>query len=314
MRPITFSELSCPSCSGSCFEIRALKDEGLATVQCIECHRDYLLLDSENHWFDVIQGGYPKVSKCRCKSISFHIRCDYIYRDNGDVRSVDVFTTCASCKKTGKLLGLDIKYGDTDGLVTDPLKFCKNPKVLYDLQSLTLYTTRQDIADLISFLHTSHRCNFHASLLKDKRWAVQQPDVEEVKDAVLRGRKFDVPEQYLWLLASARILDIPHAAVDTLEAEDNFWKRNEVIHISSPFQMGLGKEETLLYYIKFSNEYVDNEVIIRKSDAFIGLTSSLLAWLKTHLVSWRGPRCFDNPDEHIRIFGDRFTKNRSGGN
>lgn len=313
MSPVPFSEPSCPECSGVSFEIRALKEEGLATVQCVKCSRDYLLLDSENHWFDVIQAGYPKLSKCRCKSTSFRLRCDYTYRDNGDVRAVQVSKTCSSCKKTDKLLGMDIKYGDTDRLVTEPLRFCKNPKILYDLQSLTLYVTRQDIVDLVDFLHTTHHCHFQASLLRDKRWAIQHPGVDELKEAVLRGRKFEVPENYLWILASLPALQLPDTAVDTLEAEEIFWKRNEAIHISSPFQMGLDREETLLYYIKFSNEYVQDEAIIRKSPAFTNLTSSLLVWLRTHFVSWRGPRSFDNPNEHLRIFGERFAKNRSGG-
>ena len=306
-----FLNLVCPSCSRDCFEIRALKDEGLATVHCAECHRDYLLLDSGNHWFDVIQGGYPKLNKCSCKAASFRLRCDYVYRDNEDVRSVKISATCSSCGNVKALFGHDIKYSDTGSLVTEPLKFCKNPKILYALQSLTLYATRQDLAELVEFLHSAHSCHFYAKLRENNQWVKHRVDVGQAKAAILGGRKYVEAEYYLWIYASKSALEIPDAAVDLLESEDIFWKRNEVIRIASPFQMGLGPKETLLYYVKFSNEYIDGETIVPKSDAFAELTSSLLAWMKSHFVSWRGPRCFDNPDEHIRIFGDRFAKNRT---
>jgi hypothetical protein len=46
--------LSCSACAGVAFEVRALTDEGLANLKCGGCSRDYLLLDSEEYWFDVI--------------------------------------------------------------------------------------------------------------------------------------------------------------------------------------------------------------------------------------------------------------------
>jgi hypothetical protein len=104
-------------------------------------------------------------------------------------------------------------------------------------------------------------------------------------------------------------IDIPDAEVDTMRKEDMFWKHHEVIRISSHTHMRIG-ETALLFYINFSNEFVDNEIIIRKSYTFLQLARSLRAWLEAEFVSWRGPRCFDNPDENRRVFGDRFVKGK----
>ena len=48
---------TCPACASIDFEVGTLKEEALAAVKCVACDRDYLLLDSEEHWLDVIQRG-----------------------------------------------------------------------------------------------------------------------------------------------------------------------------------------------------------------------------------------------------------------
>jgi hypothetical protein len=58
---------SCPECQGIQFEIRVKKDEQVATAKCMNCDRHYLMLDSQDYWFDVIQRGYPRVSRCSCR-------------------------------------------------------------------------------------------------------------------------------------------------------------------------------------------------------------------------------------------------------
>ncbi len=35
-----------------------------------------------------------------------------------------------------------------------------------------------------------------------------------------------------------------------------------------------------------------------------------LSWLREHFVTWRGTACFDNPDEHRRLFGNQFLSKR----
>jgi hypothetical protein len=179
--------LACPSCAGRGFELRVLKDEGLATVQCTKCRRNYLLLDSEDHWFDVIQSGYPRLSRCQCKAFYFGLRCDCRYTESGDVRSIGVWSTCSACDKTRRLMNLEIDYGDTEDLVKRPLRPCNNPKVLYDLQNLTLYVTRDDIARVVGFLGSQHSCAFVCGQRKQGEWTRDSLNGEETKSVTLQG-------------------------------------------------------------------------------------------------------------------------------
>src|ERR1035437_2549045 len=109
---------TCDACAGVDFEIRVLKDEGIASAHCAKFSRDYLLLDSEDYWFDVIQAGYPRPSRCTCKAMSFKLRCDYFYRENGDISSINVWSACSNCQKVKRQLTVDIDYGDTEELFT----------------------------------------------------------------------------------------------------------------------------------------------------------------------------------------------------
>jgi hypothetical protein len=77
--------------------------------------------------------------------------------------------------------------------------------------------------------------------------------------------------------------------------------------------MHFGKEEGLLYYIKYSNEYVEDDTVVQKRADFCAATGALLQWLDASFVSWRGKLCFDNAAEHLRLFGDRFSKNKASG-
>jgi hypothetical protein len=298
-------DASCPVCAAADFEVRALTAEGLANVKCIACDRNYLLLDSEEYWFDAIQGDYPRVRKCSCGSTSFRLRCDYSYRETGDVRAVDVSTSCAACAREKHLLDMDINYSGTERLVEEPLKYCENPKVLYDLQKLTLYVKREDIARIVNFLAESCQCSFVGWLRINSEWVKRALSSDEAKETVRQEA-----DPYLMIYAHRDPVDIPDANVNSLKDEDIFWKRHEIIRISSPTHIGIAGVKALLFYIDFANEFVDRQIIVRKSGGFVEMTDRLLSWLKAEFVAWRGPRCFDNPDENIRVFGDRFTKRR----
>src|ERR1700722_11638831 len=173
MRPESI-EVTCPACAALDFEIRALTDEGLAALKCLSCNRNYLLLDSEEYWFDVIQAGYPRLRKCSCGSTSISLRCDYCYRENGDVRSIDVRTICPACAKDKHLMSMDIDYSGTDELVERPLRYCENPKILYDLQEFTLYAKRDDIARTVNFLAASCKCSFVGWVRINNEWVKRE--------------------------------------------------------------------------------------------------------------------------------------------
>ncbi|MFO1020959.1 MAG: hypothetical protein U0903_09715 [Planctomycetales bacterium] len=299
-------QVACPVCSGEQFEICALKDEGVATLKCLQCNCNFLLLDSKDHWFDVIQNGYPRLTKCGCKAVSFGLKCEYAFREDGDVRFIKVSTTCSACGKTKKLMNFEIDYSPTYHLAKHPLTPCTNPKILYDLQNLDLYCTGSDILEISEFLSSQLDCVLTCWKRDDDDLALSHVDLQELKDHLPQATEKRLP--YLSLYAMKKSAGLPDVKVNTARREERFWKRNEVIRISSPIHMVFGSQTGLYFQINFSNEFIDGEKITKKTAEFQSLTKCFVDWLKNRFVSWRGVRCFDNPDENRRLFGDRFAK------
>ena len=76
--------------------------------------------------------------------------------------------------------------------------------------------------------------------------------------------------------------------------------------------MHLKGELGLLYFIKFSTEYIQPDATVAtKSTKFSDLTEKLLSWLESRYLSSRGPLCYDNPLEHERLFGNVYQKKHS---
>jgi len=299
----TTLELHCPSCSGTAFDLRVLADEGVAAARCVSCASHYLVLDSEVYWFDLIQASYPRLRRCSCKASSFTLSCHYVYRIDGDVRQVDLLSVCTSCAKATRQMTVDVDYGDTDSLITQPLRPCKKPDLRVDLREVSLYVTPANIAAVIDYLSEAHGYVFVCWRREEEHWVRRPLGTDEVRQAVLSNR-------YLHLYASAVPLEIHDHQVDSSRREAAFWKRQDVIRITSPINMRVNHENGLLYYLQFANEYVEDDVVVPKQANFRATTQALLQSLGDNFVSWRGKSSFDNPAEHLRLFGDRFSKNK----
>jgi hypothetical protein len=318
----------CPTCLSDKFELRLLRDEALASARCVTCSADYLLLDSNEYWFDVIQKGYPRVTRCSCKNESFRLRIDYNIRDDGDVDYIEIHSICSACGKTRRQLDFEVDYCGTDHLLKKPLVPCRNPKVLYDLKELNLLLTLPDIVRIVDHL-AKEKCEFLSNLRDGDTWVPVRQDAAEAK-ATIEERK------YLFIYAMPKTIEVPEDHVNATRKENAFWKRSEVIrigskshvcrHQSGDFPPGICycsyppthasyTEIGLSFEIEFSNEFVHGEKIVPKSEGFRKVTASLLAMLATDFVSWRGAHCFDNPEVNLRVFGDRFQKkSKSKGN
>ncbi len=207
---------------------------------------------------------------------------------------------------------IDIDYGGTESLVKSPLSYCKKPNIQYELKHLHLYVTRNDVCDIVEYLATKAGCYFLCWVHKQNDWVQDLLTVEDVKALILfDSQKNDKPEKYLRIFAARKLQKVEESEVDTIKKAEAFWKRQEIIQISSPTYIIFDSDKslkTLLFYIDYSNEFVADEQIVRKSEAFCTMTSNLLDWLKTRFVSWRGPLAFDNPAEHQRVFGTKFKK------
>jgi hypothetical protein len=315
------SSPKCLQCESDKFELRVLRDEAMASARCLNCSTDYLLLDSKDYWFDVIQKGYPRLSRCSCKNESFQLRIDYNIRGDGDVDYIEVHSICSACGKTRRQLDFEVDYCGTDHLLKKPLVPCKNPKVLYDLKNINLLVTLPDIVRIVDHL-TNEKCEFLSNSRRRDTWVPVRQDAAEAKVTIEESK-------YLFIYALPNHIEVPEDQINTIKKENAFGKRSEVIRIGSKshvctHQFGQNlpticycsdppshasyTEIGLSFYIDFSNEFVRGEEIVAKSEAFQKVTASLLAMLQRDFVDWRGRHCFDNPEVNVRVFGDRFRK------
>jgi hypothetical protein len=302
--------LACPECTGEEFAISLLKDDGVGVAKCGGCARDYLLFDSADYWFDVIQQRYPRTRVCSCKGSAFRLRGDYWMREDGDIHTIQLWSTCAQCAKAKRELTLDIDYSPTQSLLDQPLVHCAKPKLLYDVKDLGLYATPERIAGVVRYLHEHERCTYVGVLRESRQWVRRTLDGPTAIATVLCAEAPDGLSSFLWIYALPTPLDVPPEAVATAKQEDGFWKRNDVIRIGSPMQVIWGGERTKLYAIQFANERVDGDAVQPKSQAFRAATGRLMQWLAKEFVSWRGPSSFDDPVVHAQAFGDRFTRKK----
>lgn len=293
---------ACPKCGKDVFELRMLKDEGVAAVRCVACQRHFLLLDSADYWFDVIQKGYPRLTRCTCKGEAFRLSIAFEFRDGGDVRHVWVISTCAACGRVQQRMSIDIDYSPTKRLVTKPLTPCKNPELLYDLHELTLYATPADTVRVAKHL-AKQGCSFAGVVRNGRDLARRTLSLSEVSTVL--GKRGEMPA-FLQLYATLKPMPLTESAVSTAKKESSLWKRREVIRIQAPFNMVIGNRQALLYYVHFSNEFVDGESVKSKSSRFRKVTADLVDWLGREFVTWRGPDCFDNEQVHSRLFGNKY--------
>jgi len=312
----------CPKCQGAEFELRVLRDEAVAATRCLKCSADYLLLDSKDYWFDVIQKAYPRLTRCSCKNKSFRLQIDYNFRDDGDIDYIEVHSICSEFGKTRRQLDFEVGYSGTQHLFNRPLVPCNNPKILYDLKSLNLLITLTGIARIVDHLAHKAKCEFVCCLRRRETWVNIRQNTAEVIATIKKHK-------YLFIYAMPRPINVSEHEVNTNKREEGFWKRSEVIRIGSkshvctyrvgespghicycsdPPKDAFSTEIGLSFYIDFSNEFVHGEKILSKSEHFRNVTAGLLAMLRNEFVNWRGPDCFDDPDVNVRVFGDRFRK------
>jgi hypothetical protein len=284
------------------FQVRLLKDDcvGLLTTKNEE---NYLILDSIDYWYDLIQNEYPKKKKCSCKNEFFFVQFNYIPRqETDDIRQVEVVTTCAKCKKVSKPISIDIDYSPTNELIENPITFCEKPNIKYKFKELTSYWSGDNLKDFLQFIFFDLKLNVYC-------WFSKHPENIRRFEKVSFDKAIQiitVNHRYLNFYFSANELDVKSYIKLTddngVYLKEGIWRRDEIIQMTAPFViMGYG----LLYYINFCNQYLDKGNVKDKSEQFEKITSQLQAWLKAKFITKRGTNCFDGQEAYDKFMGKR---------
>ncbi len=285
------------------FEFRFLKDEGIGLLTTRN-NESYLILDSIDYWYDVIQTGYPKKKKCSCKNEWFSIQFTYLLRQGSEeIREIKIITTCTNCNKISKPISIDIDYSPTNYLIQKPITFCEQPNIKYNFNELSSYWFTHDLENFLKFISNDLKLNVYCWFWYNKTRYFEKVLFEKAMQLITANYT------YLNFYFSANELDISKFINFTdnngIYVKRDIWRKDEIILLSSPMSVrGYGVH----YSIKYSNQYIDKGNIIDKSEHFEKLTNNLHSWFKENFITKRGKDCFDGLEAYEKYITKRNSK------
>jgi hypothetical protein len=282
------------------FQVRFFKEEGIGLLTT-RTEKNYLVLDSLEYWYDLIQNEYPKKKKCSCKNEWFTVQFAYeVRKDTSDFRSVTIRTTCISCRKSVKAMTIDIDYSPTDHLLTHPLTYCEQPNIKYKFNELNSYWSGNDLPNFLAFIFNDLKLNVYCWFFRypeGKRF-FQKVNLKEAIEIITINHK------YLDFYFSERVINpedmIAFKDENGVYLKRDIWRKNEFIKLSSPIVISNCGS---LYYISYCNQYLVKTNVIDKSKQFEHITSTLNSWLKSNFITKRGVNCFDGHKAY-----EKYTK------
>ncbi|MDR1911929.1 MAG: hypothetical protein LBQ52_06240 [Helicobacteraceae bacterium] len=265
------------------FQFRASQNEGVG-ILTTKTNKNYLILDSIDYWYDVIQDGYPKKKKCVCKNEWFSVQFTYEPRaGTDDIRGVDVITKCVSCGKTSNPLFIDLKYSPTKHLIDTPIQFCAAPKLKYDMKQFAGMWNRGDINAIFDYLYYELKMSIYCwfyNFAKEK-FAFEKWDREKLKDASNGGDFSEVHNniRFYNIFFSMKDLEMDRYIECINEKgaiiKENVWREAEILDISHIYFAN-----ELEYSIRYATQIIDKGVVKNKSAEFINAIEALKLWLE----------------------------------
>jgi hypothetical protein len=249
------------------------------------------LLDSRDYWIDLLQDGRPKLNRCQCGATLFQVDLAYEFRDNGDVRSVEVSP-----------LLIDIKYSPTTEIVSRQLDPIQDPWLRPKRRQITAYWQPADAERFATYLVESHRARIFIQRKYD--------DIEECQIGSIKfypELDHDLFFTNLPKIMPPRIRD-PQKSAPFLQLSHPFhivlsWPR-----IGLPrYPEGIG----LLHYVEYSEEIAHAAAVVKQPEIFVEFARRACEWLRQNYVSERGRRTADNPDEYSRFAQSAANPRRS---
>ncbi|MES2776115.1 MAG: hypothetical protein V4722_18200 [Bacteroidota bacterium] len=280
------------------FQVRILKEDGVGLLTT-KNDDNYLMLDSLDYWYDLIQNGYPQKKKCICKNEWFKVLFEYKLRlGTDDFREIEITTTCTNCSKKAKPISIDIDYSPTKQLFSNPLVYCDKPNIKYKFSEFTSYWSGDNLKDFLSFVFNNLNLTVYC-------WFFKYPENCRFFEKVTLEKAIQiitVNHRYLnfyFTKQEINIDDIKKSGDDRgVYISEGLWRKNEMIELSSPFVIsGYG----LLYCIHFCNQFLEKGEVKNKSKAFEDDTTKLKNWLKENFINKRGTNCFDGQEAYTKF-------------
>lgn len=261
------------------FRVRLDREEQVGLVSCCHGHHS-LLLDSRDYWAEVTQDCRPKAIKCRCGANTFGVQLDYEFRNDGEVRSVDVMLICRACRREPPYTTFDIDYTPTESLLEKPLDRIEEPWLRALRIEITAYWRPTDAQRFAEYLTGT----LSARVLR------REPDLKEC--AIVREdfRSEPVSDLYFSPVVLSKLPSVRDPE-----------KFAPLLKLSSPFRIAIPGGLALLYYIEYAEEIPSGAQFEKQPPTFRSFSKNAADWLKAHYSSTRGPHTADNPEEYARV-------------
>jgi hypothetical protein len=286
------------------FQIRFLEDEGVGLLTS-KIGVNYLVLDSLEYWYDLIQEEYPKKKKCKCKNEWFTIKFTYTTVSNSeDIKEVEIESTCTACKKKSVTMSVEIDYAPTNELISQPITFCEQPKIIYKYSELTGFWSEEDVIKVFDFVFSDLKLNVYGWYfqLPEKTRCFEKLDLEKVKDVLINHNYID----FYFAKDDLKVEDyISNSTEIGIALKNDIWRKNEIIELSSITMSGIGEdgsEKANLYYLEFCNQHIVAGEVQDKSEVFETITNQLLIWLKENFINKRGKNCYDSLEVYNKVY------------
>jgi hypothetical protein len=252
--------------------------EQVGLLTCLSGHNS-LLLDSRDYWTDVLQEGRPKEISCRCSGRAFRVELVYGFRENGDVRTVDVLPRCINCGQLHRGAIFEIKYGPTASLLSNPLDPIEQPWLKAKQCQITAYWQPSDAERFALYLTETLGARIY-------------------RDSNLIECKVRTVEFYPELKHDLYFTNTPDIVRPT---ERDPQKYGPILRLRGPFHIVIPTGLAHLYYIQWAEEILRNVAITVQPQAFVKFAHETREWLSRNYVSQRGRNTADNPTEFARI-------------
>lgn len=278
------------ACGSDEFELRVNRHEQAGLLTCAAGHHS-LLLDSRDYWAEVLAEGRPKTSRCGCDSVVFRVALKYEFRDNGDVRSVDVLSICCRCARERLAALFEVKYSPTAQLISSPLDAIERPWLQPKRCQITSFWKPRDAQGFSEYLTASLGARIFCRV-----------GPREFQETTLRDVEFFPELKDDLLFTTLEDASPPPGQLDPQNTAP-FLRLTHPFHMHYPVAgiADLSSDIFLLHYVMYSRDVVRDEELQRQPPQFLQFADQAFEWLKGNYVSLRGSRTADNLEEYRRV-------------